>query len=197
MYFYHFTRKANIQSISQNGINPGITPFSAMSGNQAVSLTKTPCHERLGLIKGDILKEGIDPEFKLMAQSYPELVKVVSGKNELHLFDQTEAMIKINLSNSSSKLVTYDKLFEKDIVKGLYPNLSKDNYQTLKAVGIHSADYRFGTRHLSDNQIDQETQEIASGRKSHTAQNWFFYYGVVPVKSIVSVLYKQADGSYA
>lgn len=198
MHLYHFTRKANIPNIMLYGIKCGITPFSAISGNQAVSLTKTPCHNRLGLIKGEVLKDGIDPEFQYMHQQCPHLVKKISDRDELHLFDQTEVMIKINLNTSSSKLVNYEKLFEKEIIKkNIYPGLDKKQYEILKSVGIHSADYSLGTKHLSDEQIDREVLEIATGRKKHTADNWYFYYDVVPIKNIVEILYKQADGSYA
>ena len=198
MYFYHFTTSANIASIRRFGLNIGVTPFSQMTGHKAVSLTTVPNPERLGLLKGETLTEGYDDGFDHMEKCYPQLIVTNSnGLKEIKLFDQTESLLKIDLNIASSKLLNYNDFFEKEIIKGLYPKKSNDLYEIIKAVGIHSADYPYSTKHLPKEVIDSEVEEIVKGRRKHNAGNWYFYFGVIKPANILQIQTRQQNGSYA
>ncbi|PIB40369.1 hypothetical protein AOA59_28140 [Pseudomonas sp. 2822-15] len=196
MYFYHFTTASAAQNIMASSLKVGITPFSAMSKRQAVNLTNTPDPKGHGLLTGQTLKD-TDPEYRaVQALGVYTPVRNPDGYYTITVADQTEAMLVIDLNISSSKLISYDKLFEKDIKNMLYPGRDKKLYDQLSATAIHSADYPFSTAHISNAQQDQEIADIINKKRKHKAPTWFFHLVDIPAKKIVEVRLKQSDGSY-
>ncbi|MCP1446423.1 hypothetical protein J3D54_005555 [Pseudomonas sp. GGS8] len=196
MYFYHFTTASSAHRIKASSLKVGKTPFSGMSKRLAISLTNTPDPKGHGLMTGQTLKDS-DPEYNLVL-SLGLYTPVLDPKGfyTITVADQTEAMLVIDLNTSSSKLISYDKLFEQDIKNNAYPGLSKGLYERLSAAAIHSADYPFSTAHITTAQQDQEILDIINKKRTHKASTWFFYLSDIQPKNIVRILFKQSDGSY-
>jgi len=170
MRFYHFTQKKNVDSILKHGVRRGLTPYRDISNFKAVSLTTIASPHGHGLITGQTVRE-TDPEYPLASQHYPNgVTRNALGQYSVKMFDQTEAMLIIELNPSSSKLVSHQQLFDKILSNGL-----------MKA----------------DAQIDRERYEIMNGQRDHKAATWYFYLGNISPSKVVQVRFKQNDGLYS
>ena len=197
MRLYHFTQKKNINSILQHGIQVGLTPYQDLTDLKAVSLTSIADCNGHGLIKGDVLRQGTDPEYQIAAQHYPLGNRQLSdGQHEVAMFDQTEAMIEIELEPNSSKLLSHQQLFDKLMTNHFMKGCSQDELNYWNAAVILSAEYPFGTEHISKQQLDRERYEIINGKRKHNAGSWYFYLGTVTPQNITQVSLKQSNNKY-
>ncbi|EJE3289483.1 TPA: hypothetical protein ACVOYQ_004592 [Vibrio alginolyticus] len=197
---YHYTRRANLESIQKTGIQLGINP---LRGAPVVSMTTNKCPKRLGLQTGAVLVEGIDADFEPASKAYPDFVfSTESGAREVRMFDQTEVRLEITVPDEAKKhILNYDQLFNRD-APALLPNgslkkFSKKQIKFFWAIAVHSADYPFATDHVPNEVVDREIGEIASGKKTHRALEWRFSTVVIPPSYISKIEHRQEDGHYS
>lgn len=191
MLFYHFTRLAAVASIRQSGIFKGIVPFYQKNPPPMVSLTSVLNPAKHGLITGQILTEGVDPEFEEMAKRCPTFVTGVAPNRTMELFDQTEVVIEIDIDPEDPNLVDYNGFI--DIVRPLFPAGTPKNL--LKATAIVTGLYPLGSEYKETKRIDQQVLKLQySGAIKDPG--WFFYKDVITPDMISSVRKRDMNGQY-
>jgi len=164
MFFYHFTQNKNVDSILAHGLSLGLTLYRDISDFKAVSLISVPCAKGHVLISGELVSEN-ESEYPAAAAHYPEGVKVGdNGRSRVKMFDQTEAMFVFDLNLSNSKLISHQQSFDKLLINGMMQGRPKSELAYWNAAIIHAADYPLGLRHLSDEQLERERQQIVKGK---------------------------------
>jgi len=198
MKLYHFTTKENLASILERGILTGKTPYQDLLDFPAVSLSSVPDSDGLGLIRGETLIESRDREFIVAANHYPMgVTKTKDGIRQVRMFDQSEVMLVVDLSVSSSKLFSHQKLFNKILRKNIMADRSKSELAYWNAAIIHSTEHPFGTSHLNQSEIEEGRKKMLRSNALRRADSWYFYTDIIPVKKIVGVYEKAGDGGYS
>ncbi|TBN31558.1 hypothetical protein [Pseudomonas sp. BGI-2] len=189
--FYHFTRLAAVDSIRQSGILKGIVPFYQKNPPPMVSLTSVLNPAKHGLITGQLLIEGDDPEFEEMSKRLPSFVTGVAPKRTVQLFDQTEVVIEIDIDPEDPNLIDFDCFI--DIVRPLFPAGTPKNL--LKATAIVTGRYPLGSEYKENRKIDQEVLKLQySGAIKDP--DWYFYKHAIAPGMISSVRKRDRNGEY-
>lgn len=191
MRFYHFTRLAAVDSIRQSGIQKGIVPFYQKNPPPMVSLTSVLNPAKHGLITGQLVTEGVDPEFEETCRNYPTFVAGVAPKRTVQLFDQTEVVIEIDIDPVDPNLIDFNCYI--DIVHPLFPAGTPKNL--LKATAIVTGLYPLGSEYKETKIIDQEVLDLYYS-KVIKDPDWFFYKNVIAPGMISSVRKRDSNGQY-
>jgi hypothetical protein len=189
--FYHFTRLAAVDSIRQSGIRKGIVPFYQKNPPPMVSLTAVLNPAKHGLITGQLLTEGVDPEFKEMSRNYAPFITGVAPHRTMQLFDQTEAVIELDIDLEDPNLIDFNGFI--DIVRPLFSADIEKN--ALKATAIVTGRYPLGLEYKEVRRINQEVRNLQySGAIKDP--DWFFYKDVIAPGMICSVRKRDENGEY-
>jgi hypothetical protein len=187
MILYHFTRKQNVADIMRHGIKVGTVPMP--NAQLMVSLSSVCSPKNHGLITGQVLQEGEDREFAALAAKWPQLLFGRPPNRTLNLFDQTEAVIVIDIEKNDSALMTFDQAVKMSIGR------SGINKNIVKAAVIVSAKYPLGMQHINAAQVDKEVQFLIVNKRLDCS-DWYFYNNTVHPDRIIQPLYRNDEGIY-
>ena len=175
MLLYHFTRAGAINDILKNGILPGKVPCQEHGKPKLVSLTSRLDPSGHGLITGQLLYEQTSPEFQFMASVYPQLITGQSPNRQLQLFDQTEVVVELDISDTDPNLLDYNSFINLILTQMNYSIIHKNLF---KAAILVSTRYPLGHDHIATKKYDKEVRDVQySGAISDPG--WFLYDGTI------------------